>query len=192
MRRAAFGIVLVLAVAGCRGSSATISVSDLGRRVLLPPDLGKPFSAFDNGPQIGLDNAGTPRSDPARFGREGGWIARYHRSGGPATRGPLVVESRVDVFKSESGAKSDFGEYRSMLTQQPGITPHAIPPPVLGDAAFATTFTQPGTLTLRFFRIAWRYRNATASVTVEGWNGKLTRVEAVALAQKQQGHLQRG
>ena len=192
MRRAALGIALVLVVAGCGGSSDTISANDLGKRVLQPADLGKPFSAFGNGPQIGIDNSGTPRADPTRFGRQGGWIARYHRSGDRTTKGPLVVESRVDVFKNESGATSDFAEYRTMLTQQPGVTPHSIPPPAIGDAAFATTFTQPGGLTPRFFRIAWRYRNATASVTVEGWDGKLTRAEAVALARKQQARLQRG
>ena len=35
------------------------------------------------------------------------------------------------------------------------------------------TFSQAGAKPLRFFRIAWRYRNATASVTVEGFDGKV-------------------
>ena len=48
------------------------------------------------------------------------------------------------------------------------------------------TFVQPGAEPLRFYRIAWRYRNATASVTAEGFDGKLAFGRALALARKQQ------
>ena len=191
MRRAALGVVLVLSLAAC-GGSATVSADRMSRFVLQPADLGAPFGAFGDGPQAMIDNQGTLRADPARFGRQGGWIARYHRSGTAATAGPLVVESRVDVFKSDSGSKSDFGQYRTMLSEQPGTTPHTISVPTIGDETFGVTFTQAGARTVRFFRIAWRYRNATASVTAEGWDGKLTRAEAVALAQKQQARLRHG
>jgi hypothetical protein len=189
MRRAALGIAIVLVVAACGGSSK-ISAKDLGQLVLRPADLGATFASFGDGPQIRLDNAGTPRADPARYGREGGWIARYHRSGTKTTRGPLVVESRVDVFKSDGGAKSDFDDYRTMLVHQPGAAPRPLAAPDVGDEAVETTFAQAGVLRVRFFRIAWRYRNATASVTVQGWDGRVTRADAERLAREQQARLQ--
>jgi hypothetical protein len=192
MRRGALSIALVLILAACGGGSPTLAGSHMSRFVLQPRDLGRPFSAFANGPQAGIDNNGTLRADPTRFGREGGWIARYHRSGTAASTGALVVESRVDLFKSDSGAKSDFEQYRAMLTEQAGVEPHPVDVPAIGDGAFATTFTQAGARTVRFYRIAWRYRNATASITAEGWDGKLSRSEAVALAQKQQARLRHG
>ena len=191
MRRAALAMLLVLAVAAC-GGSKTVSAKDLGRLVLQRADVGAPFTAFNDGPQITLDNAGTPRADPTRFGREGGWIARYRRAGSKDTTGPLVVESRVDVFESGGGSKSDFDAYRKTLRSQAGARPQAVAPPAVGDETYATTFTQVGPLPVRFFRIAWRYRNATASITVEGWDGKVTRAAAARLAQAQQRRLVHG
>jgi hypothetical protein len=189
MRRALLAIALLLGLAGCGGSHG-ISAKNLGRFVLQQKDVGPAFEAFNSGPQTTLDNQGTPRADPARFGREGGWIARFHRAGSAQTRGPLVVESRVDVFKSTGGAKSDLGAYRTLLGDLPGA--RTIAAPQVGDAAAAVTFTQAGALPLRFYRIAWRYRNATASVTVEGFDKKVREADAVALARKQQARLAHG
>jgi hypothetical protein len=190
MRRACFlAIPFVLAVSAC-GGSQSLSAKSLDKRVLQQRDVGAAFESFNSGPQVQLDNQGTPRADPSRFGREGGWIARFHRGGSPHTRGPLVVESRVDVFKSSGGAESDFAEYKTLLGDLAGA--RTIPPPQLGDEAAAVTFTQAGALPLRFYRIAWRYRNATASVTVEGFDKKVTEPDAVALARKQQARLQHG
>jgi hypothetical protein len=189
MRRVALGIAIVLIVAACGGSSK-VSSKDLGKLVLQQADVGAPFASFGDGPQITLDNAGTPRADPARYGREGGWIARFHRSATKTTKGPLVIESRVDVFKSDGGAKSDLDDYRTMLVHQPGASPRSLTPPAVGDEAVETTFAQAGALPVRFFRIAWRYRNATASITVQGWGGRVTRADAERLAREQQARLQ--
>jgi len=188
MRRALL-LAIPLILAACGGSQA-VSGKNLDKLVLQQQDVGTAFDPFNSGPQVMLDNQGTPRSDPARFGREGGWIARFRRGGSAQTRGPLVVESRVDVFKSSGGAKSDFGEYKTLLNELPGA--RTIQPPQVGDEAAAVTFTQAGTLPLRFYRIAWRYRNATASVTVEGFDKKVEPADAVALARKQQARLTRG
>jgi hypothetical protein len=37
-----------------------------------------------------------------------------------------------------------------------------------------------------YFTVAWRYGNVTASVAVDGFEGKLTLSEALAVARKQQ------
>lgn len=182
MRRLA--LLAVVALAGC-GSSDAIPAKDMGRLVLRQQDLGPPFESFYSGPQTQLDNQGTPRADPQRDGREGGWIARYHRAGSASTTGPLVVESRVDVFKGVGGAKKDLDAYRATFAAAPGGDA-VTPPPRVGDAALATTFVQSGTKPLRFYRIAWRYRNATASVTAEGFDKKLGLGQALALARSQQ------
>ena len=107
MRRevTAFAFAVVLALSGCGSKSQTIGTKNMDRLVLKQQDLGSPFTSFSSGPQTRLDNQGTPRADATRDGREGGWIARFHRPGSAATQGPLVVESRADVFKAESGAK---------------------------------------------------------------------------------------
>lgn len=186
MRRAALAIGLVLLAAACGGSQG-VSADHLDRLVLQQQDVGRVFSPFNSGPQTRLDNQGTPRADPTRNGREGGWIARFHRPGSPQTRGPLVVESRVDVFKDAKGAKTDLDAYRSLLAGLPGA--RLITAPEVGDGAVAVTFVQPSTLPLRFYRIAWRYRNATASVTVEGFDKKVGAADAVALVRKQQARL---
>lgn len=193
MRRGVLLIVLLALVAGCGDSSgAALSADHAERLVLRPADLGRTFVAFADGPQAALDNAGTVRADPTRFGREGGWIARYRRNATRTTRGPLVVESRVDVFKSVAGARSDLAEYRTMLEHQPGTLPHPLAVPRIGDASLGVTFEQPGLLPIRFYRVAWRYRNATASVLVQGWAGKLDAAAAVSLVRKQQARLLRG
>src|SRR5689334_17400820 len=93
-------LVAVLALAACGGGAdKPVKPSQLPKLVLQPHDLSGPFTAFDVGRQVRLDQVPGPRGNPARFGREGGWKARYNRPGSPTTRGPLVVESRADVFK---------------------------------------------------------------------------------------------
>lgn len=186
MRRRALLLAIPFVLAACGGSQG-VSAKSLDTLVLQRQDVGAAFESFNSGPQVRLDNQGTPRSDPTRFGREGGWIARFHRAGSAQTRGPLVVESRVDVFKSVDGAKSDFDEYRTLLGDLPGA--RTVAAPHVGDEAAAVTFTQAGALPIRFYRIAWRYRNATASVTVQGFDKKIDEQDAIALVQKQQTRL---
>jgi hypothetical protein len=181
----ALGIVLL--TAACDGSS-TITAGKLSQLVLTEQDMPG-FTTFYNGTQVRLDNQGTNRIDSSRFGREGGWIARLRPSDSAAASGPLVVESRADVFKNSDGAKSDFAAYRAELSATNAGDLKQFGVPGLAQDAVGVTFTEAGARTLRFFRIAWRDRNATASVTVEGFDGDLTQDEAVALAQKQEKHI---
>jgi hypothetical protein len=176
---------------GCGGGGQTIPEHGMSRFVLRQPDVGAPFISFYRGQQTQLDNQGTSRAAPERYGREGGWIVRYRRSGSTATNGPLLVESRVDVFRDEGGAKKDLDAYRAVFAQTPATERRTLALPKLGDAGVGQTFVQPGPSPVRFYRIAWRYRNATASVLIEGFGDKVSSADALALAQKQQQHLQR-
>jgi hypothetical protein len=178
--------LVALALAACGGSGHTVAAGQLSSLVLGSKDVGGAFASFYEGPQVNLDNAGTARTDPTRYGREGGWIARYHRGGSPSTRGPLVIESRADVFKDAGGAKSDLLAYTDVLDKMPGARPLRLAGPTLGEGAVGVTFVQASSKPLRFYRLAWRDRNVTASVILEGFDGKLRLDQALDLARKQE------
>jgi hypothetical protein len=128
----------VLAFVGCSsgsGGSATVSRGELPRAVLLSGDLGSGWSRFAEGRQGRVDQHAGPRSDPARFGRLAGWIARYRRNAADAA-GPSVLESRVDLFEDAGGAGQDLDAYHDELKAgDPGSggTPKLLKAPELGE-----------------------------------------------------------
>jgi hypothetical protein len=187
MRRLGLALV-ILVLAGCGGGSAKVSDKNLGSRVLQHRDLPRAFSSFYDGRQSKLDATSGYRSDLTRFGRTSGWIARFHRAGTRTTRGPLVVVSRLDLFGSAEGADQDLSAYAAEFDHQPGVARRTLQPPRIGDETIGTSFVQPGTAAakVRFFTVAWRYRNASASVTVEGFSGRVTAADAITLARRQQ------
>jgi hypothetical protein len=181
--RASLLTVAVLAACG-GGGPRTVPPSQLSKLVLHGQDLHGPFAAFDTGRQTRLDRVAGPRSDPQRFGRQGGWKARYNRPGSPATRGPLVVESRADVFKDEAGAAKDLTAYRAQFAREPGARPLRVAH--LGAAATAITQQRPGKPAAQFVSVAWRDGNVTASVVANGFAPGLRPADAVALARAQE------
>jgi hypothetical protein len=187
VQRRAFVLLLPIAVAlaGCGGShrpSHTLGAAGLAATVLQPADVPT-FEQFVDGPQTRSDAHPGPRSDPTRFGRTGGWIARYRATSTPK-RGPLVIESRTDVFGSGGDASKDLEAYRDEYAQQVGA--RTLPSPAVGDAAIADAF---GAASDRFVLVAWTYGNATASVVVEGFSVRLR--DALRLARDQQRRLEK-
>ena len=176
-------------LSGCDSQSA-IAKSRLSALVLSQKDMPSGFSEFYNGPQVRLDNQGSARSDASRDGREGGWIARLRRDDSGQTQGPLVIESRADLFKDSGGARSDLAAYRVLFSRTSGSELKTVAVSGIGDEAVGITFTQPGSRPLRFYRIAWRYRNATASVLIEGFDGELSLNDAESLARKQETRME--
>jgi hypothetical protein len=176
-------LAAVLALSGCGSSAKTIPSKKLSQLVLQRADLPPGFAALYVGPQLSADQTGA-RSDPKRFGRTGGWIGRYHRGGSPKTKGPLVVASRVDLFKDAGGAKRDFELYPAQL-EQAGAKQIAVGK--LGDQAVGVLVVGTGVVTVRNYAIAWRERNATAQLELNGF--KLTLPEALALAREQEARL---
>ena len=184
-RRAA-AVLAVAVLAGCAGDGAKVDENELRSTVLQPSDLGRPFVRFDYGPITSFESSGL-RQRLDRFGREGGWKARYRRPGSLATRGPLVVVSMVDLFDSEGGAERDLDAYRTGLARR-GT---AVQAPPAGDESVATTLRQRGAaFSLRFFTVAWRDGNVTASVDVQGFDGKVARADVVDLVEKQQRRIE--
>ena len=195
MTRAASALALVVVAAACSGGGATFDKDDLSSLVLREGDVARPFVVFDEGRQVRADAFPGAQQDPQRFGREDGWKARFRRQGTPSTRGPLVIESRADLFEGDGGAKRDFAAYRTRFESavaEGGGTADLVEVPPLGDEAAAITFRQlGGTTEIRFFTIAWRHDNVTASVTVNGFNGRLFFADALRLAQKQAQRIER-
>jgi hypothetical protein len=180
--------VIVLVAAACAGEdSSPIEPAELKDAVLQPADLGAAFVRFDEGRQARIDQPGGTLADVERFGREDGWKARYRRPGSSATIGPLVVESKADAFESAEGAARELEAARTNLPD--GLRPDDGEPD-LGDDAFVATGTEgSGQFAVRSYLVRWRHENAAASVLANGFEGKITREQVLALAREQQQRL---
>jgi hypothetical protein len=186
-------MLVALACTGCMGGDdgeAEIAKADLRRLVLQPQDLPPVFTQFDAGELGRSDIRPGPRADPRRFGRETGWKARYSRSGSAQTAGPLVIESKVDLFGDEDGADRDLEAYTGELeatVKQIGRTGRRLPAADVGDEAVLFTATQgSGRRAVRLYALAWRQANVTCSLVVNGFEGRLPVADVLRLARKQQ------
>jgi len=177
-------ILAALAAISCDTFEQRIAADQLPSLVLQPADLPS-FSQFGLGTQVTADAHAGPRKDPGRFGRLGGWIARYRPSDAGIRNGPLVVESRADLFPSTSAAKQDLdaydAEYETTIARAGGKKLGGV---AVGDEARAFTFGGGADF---FYIIAWRTANSTASMLVEG--SAVTLDDALALARKQSARI---
>jgi hypothetical protein len=189
LHRIALPMLLLALGAGCMGGdSAPIERSELKDVVLQPADLPRVFVQFDEGRQVRADQVLGAPGGPTRFGRQDGWQARYRRPGTRMTRGPLVVESKADIFETANGARDELDGDRSALLEGLRVSGEASG---LGDESFVATGTQgSGAFAVRFYLVEWRYENAAASLLVNGFEGKLTRQQVVELARKQQWRME--
>ena len=165
-------------------------MAELEKLVLQPDDLPRSFMRFDEGRQIAADLPAGARADPARFGRRDGWKARYRRAGTIQTTGPLVIESKADLFDSSDGAADDFDAARADTDEsEPEWQP--IGEPGLGDESFAATLLQ-GTESsgVRFYQVVWREKNAVASLNVNGFARGLALEDALELARAQERRIE--
>lgn len=184
--------VLALAATGCFGGDGgdegpSVSVQNGEALVLQQEDVGSEFTLFDRGEQRRVDFS-PPRDDPNRFGRQGGWKARFSRTGTRKTEGALVVASLADLFDSADDAGEDFELYKASLDQFTAAGGRAVPVSDLGDEAYAVRFSQgiePNVI--HHYAIAWRDGAVTASVTANGF--RLTWPQALALARTQQDRI---
>lgn len=186
MRRALSALALLaLVVGGCARDGAGFAPDELPGLVLQPADVPRGFFRFDEGRLAAADMPPGDRADAGRFGREGGWKARYRRNASSATRGPLVIESRVDVFEDADGARRDFDALEAELR----ATAQLLAAPQLGEEAAAARVEQASLEPVETFVVAWRESNAVAALTVNGFAAGLDVADAVALARRQQERL---
>jgi hypothetical protein len=93
------------------GGDGSIPPDRLRTLVLQPEDVPEGFQRFDEGRIAATDLPPGARRDPARFGRTGGWKARYRGTAG----GVLLIESRIDAFADADGAEQDLDAYAGEL-----------------------------------------------------------------------------
>jgi hypothetical protein len=144
-----------------RGDEGTIPISAVPRLVLRPADLSPAFF-------------------PLGEGREGrnGWRARYRRLGSERTDGPIGVDSRANALESSDAAGDDLEAARTDLDDwQP------IGEPGLGDESFAGTRVGSD---VRYYQVHWREDNVTASLALNGVEGRFPFSDALELARKQE------
>jgi hypothetical protein len=188
------GLLLAIAVAllatGCMGDDGggggggSVSASEGESLVLQQEDVGSEFTQFDRGEQRRADLS-PPRDDPNRFDREGGWKARFSRTGSPETQGALVVSSLADLFGSADNAGEDFELHKASLDQFVAAGGREVSVSGLGEEAHAVTFEQgPAPNVIHHYAIAWRDGAVTASVNANGF--RLTWPQALALARAQE------
>jgi hypothetical protein len=158
-----------------------LKASDLSHLTLKAKDVPPPLQQVDSRKQLPSELRGSA----GRHGRSGGWIARFKRYGGPTTTGPLVIESRADTFRDDAGAAADFEDQSRGLRKSAGNAGHTLGPPRVGERASALTVLEPGVRPVRFYSIVWRQDNAVAAITVEGWDGKISKRTAWTLARRQ-------
>lgn len=159
---------------------------------MLQPDDLPGYQRFDDGARVATEGSSGPRTDPVRFGRISGWGSRY-RPADPGERdGPLVVESKVDVFPGEDEARQDLAAYRREFEgTAAGVEGQVRALAGLGDEAVAVTFRQAAQPDpVRFHLIAWREGAVTASVSVQGFE-PLTFETALDLARAQRARIER-
>jgi hypothetical protein len=182
----ALPFVLSACSLGGGGGSASIEADQLKELVLQSRDLPPTFIRFDEGRQAQADQPVGSRGDLGRFGREDGWKARFRRPGTLRTAGPLVVESRADLFNSAEGASDDLRAQAADLGAE-ALSWRRLESPALADEAIALTLRQTGAgRGVRFYLVAWREDNVTASVLASGFEGKFTLEHTLDLARKQQ------
>lgn len=153
--------------------------------VLQPEDLaaiGKTsdFQRFDEGPLLRADQPAGARSDPRRFGRLGGWKARYRRADPAATEGALIIESRVDLFSDASGAIADL-EALGVGAPRTGASVATLAPSI-GEASVALVNEQAADRSIAYYAVAWRRGPLLASVLVSGFKGEVSLADASTLA----------
>ena len=189
VHRLAILIAIALAAgAGCMGGdSAAIDKAELKGLVLQPSDLPKTFVRFDEGRQTRIDQPGGTVAEVDRYGREDGWKARYRRPGSSTSKGPLVIDSKVDVFGDSDGAEKELAAERDDVVEGLRVEGDA---DGLGDESFVATGIQgSGRFAVRSYLVGWRHENAAATVLANGFEGKFTRGQALELARKQQARL---
>ncbi len=115
------------------------------RRVARSPAGGRRLGVHAVRPRASSAGSTSARRGTTRtgFGRQGGWKARFSRTGTRETEGALVVASLADLFDSADDAGEDFELYKASLDQFTAAGGRPVPVSGLGDEAYAVRF-EPG------------------------------------------------
>jgi hypothetical protein len=98
-----------------------------------------------------------------------------------------VIESRADLFQGADGARSDFEAAKQTLE----TSGRPFDAPDLGEESYGATAGDETAGSVRFFTVVWRQGNVLATLSVNGFHGRLQAADVVELARKQQARIAR-
>ena len=94
-----------------------------------------------------------------------------------------MIESRADLFESPGGAEDELDEIARERAGQPRDRD-------LGEEAIVVSTTQAGfPRPLRTFVVSWRSANVVATVTANGFQGRVGEADVLRLARRQQARI---
>jgi hypothetical protein len=183
-------LLAMVSIAGC-GSSVPAgkkpSEGVLRDLTLRAKDLPRAFTAFVDGPEAVFDLQPVLRRDPKRFDRQGGWVARYRRNGGPRARGLLTLVSGVEVFARPSGAKQYLGAIEKQDEQTaPATNLGTVRVPAVGDETYAVATPKSVQGSVRYVIVTWRDGRFVGTLSASGFSGAMKIGDVIALVRRQQ------
>ena len=179
-------LLVALVLAGCGTSSGKkLSDRELGTLVLQEADLPA-LKQYASEHQVRSELDPVLERDPTKFGRQGGWTARYQR---PTTsgRGPLTESSIATVFSDAHGARKYVAAVKGNQERTniaAGLKEVEVP--ALGDETVAVASAKAPSRSVRSVLITWRDGRFVGSVTALGFAQQMNVADVVALARKQE------
>jgi hypothetical protein len=186
-------LVAALVLGGCGGGSAKrLADRELANLVLQSSDLSRRYSVFAAGKETHGELAPALRGDEHRFGRQGGWVARYRTTSRSPAHGALTLVSTADVFAGSSAAGKYFGAVRKYDQQTaPATGLKDEPIPRVGDEARAVASPPGPPRSVRIFVVTWRDGRIVATVSATGFARSLRLADVLALVRRQESRIVR-
>lgn len=178
--------VAVLALSACGGSSGKkLSESELSRLVVQQRDVPT-MTRFANGREVLAEQSPVLGRDPARFGRQGGWIVRYRQAHGVHPRGPLTLASGIEAFGKSSGAADFLSKVKELDDANLASSGFArADAGGIGDVGFAYASRPRGGDAVKFVTVVWRNGRFVGSVSASGYKDRMTTASVLELARQQ-------
>ncbi len=191
---AAIGLVAcALVLVACGGRAAKpLSDDQLQSLVLQPSDLPSQLARFSFEREIRSEQDAVLGGDPTRFGRQGGWVARYRRRGNPRAQGPLTVVSTVEMFGRSASASRYLGAQEEReKTSAPTAGLKKVSVPSIGAESHALASARAPRGSVRYVVVTWRDGRFVGSVAASGYAELMSVLDVVALARSQEKRVEK-
>src|SRR5579862_6976715 len=189
MRRLAL-IVLLLTATSQAAAAGRLATPDPRAMVLQLSDLPSTFGR-EEGRYVTntvLDEEAATHKDFTKLGRLTGYYTVYTAI---ALGGLTAVSSFVSIYKLGSGAHDSLVQSVAEAKQQGGLVlePRGGLAQLGSDARMYVQRTSQDGTKVDFFTLVWRHGHVFAEVMGAGISGTVDPVQVIALAKKQDGHI---